>query len=204
MLGEAAVVFCVTAEGAPPPAAGPAPGPRTAAAGPPLLDLGPLTHRRRRNAALHSLSFCLTMPGRQPPAQVVLRVVSDCAGTAMGTRCLESNKLVGMNLQGKFAAIAGVPSEVALLQLLMAGNDEPPPEVEEEPLMMEVWRRRSCFTCGRLPDALEKEFNYCSLCRDPAAGRFCCKEPCFREAWKKGHKEVCAGRDKGKDKKKGG
>jgi hypothetical protein len=75
--------------------------------------------------------------------------------------------------------------------------------VKKDPVLFDLYTSRSCFTCGRLPSKPYLVFNFCSLCRDPAAGRFCCKDPCFKKAWKKGHKEVCAGRDKGKDKKKG-
>jgi hypothetical protein len=42
-----------------------------------------------------------------------------------------------------------------------------------------------------------KSFQACSLCKDPAAGRFCCKDPCFAAFWKGGHKNECKGRDKG-------
>jgi hypothetical protein len=77
------------------------------------------------------------------------------------------------------------------------GVRRPFPDQVADPVLGPLYRARRCATCGRLPDAVDAEFAMCSLCKDPAAGRFCCKEPCFREAWKKGHRNTCAGRDKG-------
>jgi hypothetical protein len=65
------------------------------------------------------------------------------------------------------------------------------------PYLGPLWRRKSCATCGLLPGAVTaKPFQACSLCLDPAVGRFCCKEPCFAAFWRGGHKKECAGRDK--------
>jgi hypothetical protein len=66
------------------------------------------------------------------------------------------------------------------------------------PYAAEVYASLRCGTCGRVPGEGQKAFSFCSLCRDPAAGRFCCKEPCFAAFWWGGHKLVCKGRDKAK------
>jgi hypothetical protein len=76
------------------------------------------------------------------------------------------------------------------------------------PFAAEVYASLRCGTCGRVPSitALQQNrrpFQLCSLCHDPAVGRFCCKEPCFAAFWRGGHKLVCAGRDK-RGKKDGG
>jgi hypothetical protein len=42
----------------------------------------------------------------------------------------------------------------------------------------------------------------CSLCNDPAAGRFCSRDPYFAAFWRGGHKNTRAGRDKRKKKDK--
>jgi hypothetical protein len=59
-----------------------------------------------------------------------------------------------------------------------------------------LYERVKCATCGRIPGDISAAFSYCSLCRDPAAGRFCCKDPCFRDFWTKGHRDTCAGWDR--------
>jgi hypothetical protein len=65
-----------------------------------------------------------------------------------------------------------------------------------DPFLGPLCRKFACGTCGLLPGKVHEQFLFCSLCRDPAAGRFCCKEPCFAAFWKGGHKKECAGRDK--------
>jgi hypothetical protein len=81
------------------------------------------------------------------------------------------------------------------------GKRRPQEWVPTHPFLGPVYRRYSCRTCGLLPGAVrDKPFQACSLCLDPAVGRFCCKEPCFAAFWKGGHKKECAGRDKWKKK----
>jgi hypothetical protein len=68
-----------------------------------------------------------------------------------------------------------------------------------------VYNRLRCSHCGLVPpDPISKPFAYCALCRDPACGRFCSKRPCFEAFWRAGHRDTCAGRDKGKGDKKAG
>jgi hypothetical protein len=67
-----------------------------------------------------------------------------------------------------------------------------------------VYNKYKCSTCGLLPGEVHALFSVCSLCKDSKAGRFCSKDPCFITAWKNGHKDTCAGRDKMKKKAKGG
>jgi hypothetical protein len=72
--------------------------------------------------------------------------------------------------------------------------------IPENAFLGPTCRQRACRTCGLLPGEMSVLFPFCSLCRDPAVGRFCSREPCFAAFWKGGHKRECTGRDK---KKKG-
>jgi hypothetical protein len=77
--------------------------------------------------------------------------------------------------------------------------------VSSDSFLGPLYRQLCCSQCGLLPDIWEGErFHACALCKDPAVGRFCCKEPCFAAFWRGGHKNECAGRDKGKKKGKEG
>jgi hypothetical protein len=69
------------------------------------------------------------------------------------------------------------------------------------PFLGALFRRYCCRTC-RVLSAPDVKLQVCSLCKDPAAGLFCCKEPCFAAFWRGGHKNECAGRDKMKKEKK--
>jgi hypothetical protein len=71
-----------------------------------------------------------------------------------------------------------------------------PDFVKEDAYLGPLFRHRACRTCGLLPADPTQLYAFCSLCRDPAAGRFCCREPCFAKAWAAGHKSTCAGRKK--------
>jgi hypothetical protein len=103
----------------------------------------------------------------------------------------------------------GFPAELHMLYLFLDKEGDKRRAVESlysDPYFGPIFRRRACRSCGLLPgDVTDKPFQACSLCLDPSVGRFCCKEPCFAEFWKGGHKKECAGRDKMKKKgKKGG
>jgi uncharacterized membrane protein YgcG len=78
--------------------------------------------------------------------------------------------------------------------------------VPSDPFLGPIYRSRCCTNpnCGLLPGDPYLQFQVCSLCKDPAVGHFCCKEPCFAAFWRAGHKDTCAGRDKHKKKGKGG
>jgi hypothetical protein len=82
------------------------------------------------------------------------------------------------------------------------GKRKPLYEVALDPFYGPIYRKYCCVTCGLLPG--RAAFQVCSLCKDPAVGHFCCKEPCFAAFWRGGHKNTCAGRDKMKKKGKGG
>jgi hypothetical protein len=76
------------------------------------------------------------------------------------------------------------------------------PWVPSNPFLGPKYWSRCCMSCGHLPeDVFDKPFQLCSLCKDPAVGRFCCKEPCFAAFWRGGHMNTCAGRDKMKKRK---
>jgi hypothetical protein len=75
--------------------------------------------------------------------------------------------------------------------------------VPSDPFLGPVYCKYSCTVCGLLPAKATQQFQVCSLCKDPAAGQFCCKEPCFAAFWRAGHKNTCAGRDKLKQIRKG-
>jgi hypothetical protein len=98
--------------------------------------------------------------------------------------------------------IMKVPADLAILHQFCTVSTEGDkvhvhPWVLSDPYLGPVYRQRCCFSCGLIPKMYcDKAFAYCALCRDPAAGRFCCKEPCFAAAWAAGHKKECAGRDK--------
>jgi hypothetical protein len=76
--------------------------------------------------------------------------------------------------------------------------------VPSDPFLGPLLRRRACSNCGLLPPDFMQCFQICSLCKDPAAGQFCCREPCFAAFWRGGHKNTCAGRGKGKKGKEAG
>jgi hypothetical protein len=68
------------------------------------------------------------------------------------------------------------------------------------PFASEIFAPLRCGTCQRIPSAAAlaqgRRFQVCSLCEDPAVGRFCCRTPCFGAFWLGGHKGTCAGRHK--------
>jgi uncharacterized membrane protein YgcG len=76
--------------------------------------------------------------------------------------------------------------------------------VLSDPFLGPVYRSCCCTSCGLLPGKIHQQFQVCSLCKDPAVGQFCCKDPCFAAFWRGGHKNTCVGRDKVKKKGKGG
>jgi uncharacterized membrane protein YgcG len=76
--------------------------------------------------------------------------------------------------------------------------------VPSDPFLAPLYHNECCSTCGLIPGDYSQQFQICSLCKDPAAGQFCCKEPCFAAFWRAGHKNTCAGRDKVKKRGEGG
>jgi hypothetical protein len=103
-----------------------------------------------------------------------------------------------------------VPPDVQLLYYHVQASANSPGKSElidssiaTDPFLGPVYRRRACRTCQLLPrDVLAPLFQVCSLCQDPAVGRFCCKEPCYAAFWRGGHKKDCAGRHQLKELKK--
>jgi hypothetical protein len=118
--------------------------------------------------------------------------------------------MFGLNVVAKRQA-QGAPqrsSDLALLYVFYATI--PPAEGEgqgkcrlrddsfaSDPFLGPIYRSRRCATCGVLPGRFtDPPFAFCSLCNDPAAGRFCSREPCFAAFWRGGHKKECKGKDK--------
>jgi hypothetical protein len=143
-------------------------------------------------------------------------------GTALGLTFQEADKL--MVYRGdtaaagpgeppkRAAALRDLPASVLLLSLFAKDVDEGRKHkvmdfVHSDPFLGPLYRERCCSVCGLLPGDFVAELKVCALCKDPAAGQFCCKDPCFATFWKNGHKNTCRGRDKagkGKGKKGGG
>jgi uncharacterized membrane protein YgcG len=103
---------------------------------------------------------------------------------------------------------AKAPAASALLHYHTSTNPDGKRKVEDwvplDPFLGPLYRRDCCVSCGLLPGHSSKQFQVCSLCKDPAAGQFCCKDPCFAAFWRGGHRDTCAGRDKLKKKKRKG
>jgi hypothetical protein len=114
----------------------------------------------------------------------------------------------GQKLEGP---VADVPAATELLQIYWEAGETDSKGlrrvadwIPSDPFLGPIYRSRCCKNpaCGILPAKAHEQFLFCSLCKDPAAGRFCCKDPCFAAFWKGGHNRECAGRHKLKEAKK--
>jgi hypothetical protein len=165
--------------------------------------------RNTHNNVLHELSLLLgaalgltvgeakqMIDGRELPAPAPAAAAAAAEEEAKGV--------------GAYASRFDLPSDVALLyenylQLDYTGEHAKimVDLVSEDEFLAPLYYSRACKSCGLVPRDPAGAFLFCSLCRDPAAGRFCCKDPCFAAFWKGGHKHECAGRDKLKKRKDG-
>jgi hypothetical protein len=129
--------------------------------------------------------------------------VASVIGTALGLTMREALDHVGVDPGDDWLGVDR-PAALCILQRYAVDGRRVVEWVPSDPFLGPLYRGRCCSTCGLLPGAGNKLFQVCSLCKDPKAGQFCCKDPCFAAFWKAGHKKECAGRDKLKKKDKGG
>jgi hypothetical protein len=138
----------------------------------------------------------------------ILMGITLCLGTMLEETIGEAADRLGL-VVGPTSAINQAPAVIGLLlkHYTEPGTDgklKPDDWILRDPYMAPFYRARCCSVCGLLPAKPETQFQVCSLCKDPAAGQFCCKEPCFAAFWRGGHKNTCVGRDKMKKKGKAG
>jgi hypothetical protein len=164
-------------------------------------------------AAASRCKMCVMMlssvvRGEETTNSDILMGIVLCLGTMLDTPIGEASDHFGLAVVAS-PAINQAPAVMGLLLKYYAdatteGKAKPCDWVSSDPFLSILYRARSCSTCGLLPGEPHLQFQVCSLCKDPAVGHFCCKEPCFAAFWRAGHKNTCAGRDKQKKKGKGG
>jgi hypothetical protein len=161
--------------------------------------------RRRRLCLAHIVGHALAEQGAREKMYLLLLISS--VGMAAGGTMGRGRELVTGDEDDAIA-----PQVPAALTMLHSVYSNPAPGgkrvvedwVPSDPFLGPLFRSRCCSTCKMLPAGATTAYMFCSACKDPKAGRFCCKDPCFVAFWKAGHKKTCAGLDKLKEAKKGG
>jgi hypothetical protein len=157
----------------------------------------------RRRCCLHVLTDVMFRPPQDSDA-FLLRMLA-ALGTAVGkTRRAAKEMIIGVTDPDTSQLPAAAVLLIAFFSYNLTTNPEGKRAAESwvpaDPFLGPVYRKYSCRVCGFLPARSTLQFQVCSLCGDPAEGRFCSKTPCYAEYWRGGHKNTCAGRHKHKKK----
>jgi hypothetical protein len=163
----------------------------------PLTPSAVAARRRCCQALLMFLDGCTVR------SEQAAQLLATAVGTAVGCSLREALDACSLQAGQGGEDCLDRPSAVRMLYwYVKAWGPDKMHLVTSDPFLGPLYRRRSCATCGTLRGESDPEYRLCSLCKDPAVGRFCCKDPCFASFWKGGHSKTCAGRDKLKEAKK--
>jgi hypothetical protein len=168
--------------------------------------LSPAAAAARREVYLTGLPLCVSS-GESIP-RLILPEVGLFVGSILGGKMREGLAVLNPSYANAAAVepLLDLPADLHLLYTFGTevceedGKRRAKDWIPENPYVGPIYLKRSCRACGILPlHEDDKAFQVCSLCNDPAAGRFCSRDPCFVAFWKGGHKKECSGRDKIKE-----